>query len=152
MADGARQGRQGPHGAGHGSTRGRAQAIPDQSELPPLPHAGDRTPAVLPLVGPPEFLSRQAVYDLVKEVLAAAAKRVRALGPENEAAAEHLERASPHWLRHTAGSDLARTVGVVAMRDTLGHANISTTNIYVHVEDEKRHDAINERHAIAWSS
>ena len=121
-------------------------------KLPPLPHAGDRTPAVLPLVGPPEFLSRQAVYDLVKEVMAAAAERVRALGPENEAAAEHLERASPHWLRHTAGSDLAKTVGVVATRDTLGHANISTTNIYVHVEDEKRHDAINERHAIAWSA
>lgn len=120
--------------------------------LPPLPHPGDPTPAVLPLVGPPEFLSRYAVYDLVKEVLAEAAARVRALGPEHEAAATHLERASPHWLRHTAGSDLAKKVGIVATRDTLGHANISTTNIYVHVEDEKRHDAINERHAIAWSA
>lgn len=120
--------------------------------LPPLPHPGDRTPAVLPLVGPPELLSRYAVYDLVKEVLAKAAARVRALGPQHEAAAAHLERASPHWLRHTAGSDLAKKVGIVATRDTLGHANISTTNIYVHVEDEKRHDAINERHAIAWSA
>ena len=117
-----------------------------------LPHPGDRTPAVLPLVGEPEFLSRSAVYDLVKDVLTEAAARVRALGPEHEAAAAHLEQASPHWLRHTAGSDLAKKVGVVATRDTLGHANISTTNIYVHVEDEKRHDAINERHAIAWSA
>ncbi len=120
--------------------------------LPPLPHPGDRMPAVLPLVGPPEFLSRYAVYDLVKEVLAEAAARVRALGPQHETAAAHLERASPHWLRHTAGSDLAKKVGIVATRDTLGHANISTTNIYVHVEDEKRHDAINEQHAIAWSA
>ena len=120
--------------------------------MTPLPHPGDRTPAVLPLVGPPMFLSRSAVWDLVKDVLTGAAARVRALGPEHEAAATHLERASPHWLRHTAGSDLARKVGVVATRDTLGHANISTTNIYVHVEDEKRHDAINERHAIAWSA
>ncbi len=121
-------------------------------ELPPLPHPGDQTPAVLPLVGPPEFLSRSAVYDLVKEVLGEAAARVRALGPAHEATAAHLERASPHWLRHTAGSDLAKKVGVVATRDTLGHANISTTNIYLHVEDEKRHDAINEGHAIAWSA
>jgi integrase/recombinase XerD len=107
---------------------------------------------VLPLVGPAEFLSRSAVYDLVKEILAAAAARVRALGPAHEAAAAHLERASPHWLRHTAGSDLAKKVGVVATRDTLGHANIATTNIDVHVEDEKRHDAINAQHAIAWSA
>jgi integrase/recombinase XerD len=120
--------------------------------LPPLPHPGDRTPAVLPLIGDVVFLSRAAVYDLVKDVLADAAARVRALGPEHEAAAVHLERASPHWLRHTAGSDLARKVGVVATRDTLGHANLSTTNIYIHIEDEKRHDAINEQHAIAWSA
>ncbi len=120
--------------------------------MPPLPHPGDRTPAVLPLVGDATFLSRAAVYDLVKGLLADAAARVRALGPEHESAAIHLERASPHWLRHTAGSDLARKVGVVATRDTLGHANLSTTNIYIHLEDEKRHDAINEQHAIAWSA
>lgn len=120
--------------------------------LAPLPHSGDRTPAVLPLVGEPAFLSRHAVYDLVKDVLGAAAARVRALGPEHEAAACRLEAASPHWLRHTAGSELAKKVGVVATRDTLGHANISTTNIYLHVEDEKRHDAINAHHAIAWSA
>ena len=120
--------------------------------LPPLPHPGDRVPAVLPLVGPAEFLSRSAVYDLVKEILATAAARVRTFGPAHEAAAVHLERASPHWLRHTAGSDLAKKVGVVATRDALGHANIATTNIYVHVEDEKRHDAINAQHAIAWSA
>jgi integrase/recombinase XerD len=121
-------------------------------DLQPVPHPGDRTPAVLPLVGAQEFLSRSAVYDLVKEVMATAASRVRALGPAHEAAAAHLERASPHWLRHTAGSDLAKKVGVVATRDTLGHANISTTNIYVHEEDEKRHDAINSQHTIAWSA
>ena len=120
--------------------------------LRPLPHPGDKTPAVLPLVRPSEFLSRSTVYDLVKVVLAGAADRIRLQGPEHEAAALHLERASPHWLRHTAGSTLAKKVGLVATRDTLGHANISTTNIYLHVEDEQRHDAVNEHHTIAWSN
>jgi hypothetical protein len=46
--------------------------------LPPLPHPDDRTPAVLPLVGAPELLSRSAVYDLVKSALADAAAERRA--------------------------------------------------------------------------
>jgi integrase/recombinase XerD len=116
--------------------------------LPPLPHPGDRTPAVLPILGPSEFLSRHAVYDLVKDVPADASARVRAQGPQREtAAARH-----PNWLRYTAASTLTKKVGIIATRDSLGHANVSTTSIYLHVGDEKRHDAVNEHHAITWSA
>lgn len=37
-----------------------------------------------------------------------------------------------HGLRHAAGSVLARTLPLVAVRDVLGHAKLSTTNRYLH--------------------
>jgi integrase len=37
-----------------------------------------------------------------------------------------------HGLRHATGSVLARTLPLVAVRDVLGHAKLSTTNRYLH--------------------
>jgi site-specific recombinase XerD len=39
---------------------------------------------------------------------------------------------------------------VLPARDTLGHANLSTTSIYVHGEDDLRHAAINAAHKVGW--
>jgi site-specific recombinase XerC len=37
-----------------------------------------------------------------------------------------------HGLRHAAGSVLARTLPIVTVRDVLGHAELATTNRYLH--------------------
>lgn len=40
---------------------------------------------------------------------------------------------TPHWLRHSHASHaMARGANVLVVRDTLGHSNLSTTNIYLH--------------------
>ncbi len=40
---------------------------------------------------------------------------------------------SPHWLRHAHASHaLERGAPVALLRDTLGHASVSTTNGYLH--------------------
>lgn len=65
-----------------------------------------------------------------------------------EAQAAKLKAASSHWLRHTAGSNLANGADLRHVRDTLGHSNLSTTNIYVHGEDDARHAAISDHHRI----
>jgi len=74
----------------------------------------------------------------------------REQGPEFEAAAAHIEQASTHWMRHTAGSHLSEKADLKVVRDNLGHANISTTSIYLHSEDDARHDATTAAHRVGW--
>jgi len=116
----------------------------------PLPTPGDPLPALLPLIGPPTFMVRTAVYELVKDVVRQTAERVRRLGPEHEAAAAHIERASPHWMRHTAGSHQSGSLDLKVVRDNLGHENLATTSLYLHTEDNVRHDATNAGHKVGW--
>lgn len=121
------------------------------NNLKALPGGGDSLPTLLPLIGPPTFMTRTAVYELVKGVVRETAARVRKLGPEHEAAAAHIERASPHWMRHTAGSHQSDSMDLKVVRDNLGHENISTTSLYVHAEDNVRHDATNTGHKAGWT-
>ncbi len=53
------------------------------------------------------------------------------------------QRVTPHVLRHTFGTLLAMSgAPLPALQNILGHANLSTTAIYLHVSDEARQDAI----------
>jgi integrase/recombinase XerD len=144
---------------------GKARSIPVTDELlielqtyrislglKPLPSPGDATPAIVPLIGVPTQMVRQAVYEIVKEIVRAAAARMRAMGPEHEAAATHIESSSPHWMRHTAASHLGSKVDVITLRDNMGHESIATSNIYMHTEDEKRHDKTNAAHRLDWTN
>ncbi len=47
------------------------------------------------------------------------------------------------------GSFVAR-IDLKVVRDNLGHANISTTSIYLHSEDDARHDATSTVHHVGW--
>lgn len=53
---------------------------------------------------------------------------------------------STHKLRHTAATLMYRygNVDIRALKDILGHTNISTTQIYTHLEDEDLKNAINK--------
>lgn len=44
-----------------------------------------------------------------------------------------VQRLSLHKLRHTYGTDIARTLGIRAAQVLLGHANVTTTERYSHV-------------------
>lgn len=118
--------------------------------LSPLPLEGDETPLVRPLIGRTKPVARSAIHEIVKEVFRESAVRMRRQGPEFEAAAVHLEQASTHWMRHTAGSHLSGKADLKMVRDNLGHANISTTSIYLHSEDDARHDATEAVHRADW--
>lgn len=118
--------------------------------LPDLPTAGDESPLLRSLIGEPKALARSAVHEIVKDVVRRTASRLRATGAGREAAAAHIERASAHWMRHTAGSHQSDTLDLKAVRDNLGHSNLATTSIYVHSEDDSRHDATNQGHRVNW--
>lgn len=130
--------------------------------LPALPQAGERTPLVLAVswraavkassdFKAPQALTRAAVHGIVKDVFKDAAQRLESDGQSSPARVERLRTASAHWLRHTAGSRMADgDTDLRHVRDTLGHASISTTSIYLHVEDDDRHRAIEAGHRLGW--
>lgn len=120
------------------------------NSLSPLPVEGDGMPLLMPLIGPCKPMARSAIHEIVKEVMRESAASLRRQGAEFEAAAVHLELTSAHWMRHTAGSHLSEKADLKVVRDNLGHANISTTSIYLHSEDDARHDATTAAHRIGW--
>lgn len=118
--------------------------------LTDLSTAGDTSPLLCSLIGEPKALARSAVHEIVKDIVRQTAVRLRARGSEHEGAAAHIEQASSHWLRHTAGSHQSDRMDLKTVRDNLGHSNIATTSIYLHTEDDARHDATNVSHRVDW--
>lgn len=53
---------------------------------------------------------------------------------------------SPHKLRHTAATlmYIHGGVDVLALKEILGHEQLSTTQIYTHVDEARLHDAVNK--------
>ena len=115
-----------------------------------LPLQGENTPLVIPIIGSSKPMARSGIHEVVKSVFRASAARLRQQGPEFEVAAAHIQQASTHWMRHTAGSHLSEKADLKVVRDNLGHANISTTSIYLHSEEDARHDATAAVHRVGW--
>jgi site-specific recombinase XerD len=119
--------------------------------LAALPTRAEETPLILPFRGKARCLSRSAVHDAIKSVFAGAAMWLRSQGPEYSDRADELERASAHWLRHTAGSHQAdRGVDLRTIRDNLGHVSLNTTSLYLHTEDDERYRETADRHRMNW--
>jgi site-specific recombinase XerD len=90
-----------------------------------------------------------ALHAIVKDVFARAAARLRERDDAPSARADLLEKASAHWLRHSAGSHMADSkVDLRTVRDNLGHASLTTTSIYLHVDDDRRHQETEEKHRV----
>ena len=79
------------------------------------------------------------LWVVMKRAFRSVAAAARALETPQEALAEKLEAASPHWMRHThARHALARGAELLSVRDNLRHASIATTSVYLQAEDLKR--------------
>jgi site-specific recombinase XerD len=119
--------------------------------LAALPGRAEEMPLIVPLSGRARCLSRSAVHDAIKSIFSGAAMWLRSKGPEYSDRADELERASAHWLRHTAGSHMADGgLDLRSVRDNLGHVSLNTTSLYLHSEDDERHRETVERHRMNW--
>jgi site-specific recombinase XerD len=122
-----------------------------ENGLTPFPFPGEPTPLLLPIGGKQRDLTRSAVHSIVKEVFSQAAAHARRRGSEFERAAALLDEASAHWVRHTAGSNMAGSdMDLRHVRDNLGHESISTTSKYLHSEDDQRHKETEQKHKMDW--
>jgi integrase/recombinase XerD len=119
--------------------------------LSALPARHEDTPLVLPLGKSMKPLTRSALHTIVKAIFAGAAERLRLRGDDFAGQANLLEQASAHWMRHTAGSHMADVTGDLRIvRDNLRHADLSSSNPYLHTQDEQRHRETEEKHRIDW--
>lgn len=119
--------------------------------LSPYPTPNEETPLALPIGKSREPLTRAALHVIVTKVFDGAADRLRQRGDDYAVRADLLERASAHWLRHTAGSHMAdQQIDLRLVRDNLGHESLSTTSQYLHVDDDRRHKETEQKHRIGW--
>lgn len=115
------------------------------------PTEGESTPLLLPIGGKQRAMTRSALHLILKQIFNLTAKRLQERGPDFIAQAVRLEAASAHWMRHTAGSNMASgDMDIRHVRDNLGHESIATTNNYLHSEDDKRHQDTEEHHRLDW--
>ena len=71
-------------------------------------------------------------------------KAIRHLVARTHKAALIKRRVTPHTLRHTfAVSLLDQGVDLRTVQDLMGHSNITTTQVYLHTNDEKKLAAVN---------
>ncbi len=112
--------------------------------LSPMPDPEETTPLV-PNIGGSRGITANMVYRIVKDVLQRAADALEPMDPHK---AQKLRRASTHWLRHTAVTH--QTDAGIELRyvnRSARHANLETTKIYLHADDDAWHEAM-EKHKL----
>ena len=115
------------------------------------PTEGEPTPLLLPIGGKQRGMTRSAIHLILKQVFKNTAKRLIGRGQDSVAQFAKLEAASAHWMRHTAGSNMTSSnMDIRHVRDNLGHESLTTTNNYLHSEDDKRHKDTEENHHLNW--
>lgn len=95
-----------------------------------------RSPWLFPGRDPKRPLTRQAFFLLLKQIALTAG-----IDPE---------RVSPHVLRHSFASHmLARGADLRSLQMLLGHADISTVQIYTHIQTERLRKVVEEHHPLS---
>ncbi|KVD77433.1 tyrosine-type recombinase/integrase [Burkholderia ubonensis] len=119
--------------------------------LPPVPAPNEITPVVMSIAGDTvRHLTPTAIYLIAKEVFRHAADMLEAANPVGAAT---LQRASTHWLRHSAASHQADAgTDIRFIQKNLRHASIETTGLYLHAEDDRRHAQTTDTHTSTLSA
>lgn len=113
-----------------------------EMKLPAIPTKDEETPLVLSIAGRSRITDKM-ILRIVKEICLKASEALKATDPERAA---RLEKASVHWIRHTQATHRANDgVDIKILQEHLGHADISTTMIYRHIDRGQLHDAITRK-------
>ena len=114
-----------------------------------LPDFGEKTP-LIPAVDRKSPITDNRIGQILRWAFDLGAKKLEAtshLGSEKEFVAMHkatkLRKASAHWLRHSYGTYLVKSgCPIEKVRELMGHSDISTTMIYVHIAQRDLHASV----------
>lgn len=112
--------------------------------LPPEPSRHESFGLVFRLAGPShaykdkDRISSSSVYEAIKALLESIAKDCK-----DDELRERLQGVSTHWMRHGHATALLDNTGDLRLvRENLGHADLKTTQQYLHSSDQARRDGV----------
>jgi integrase len=96
-----------------------------------------------------KHLSPAGIHKVLAAFFDSMLKELETTGDADPRLAHKLRKASAHWLRHSYGSYLAndKQVPLAYVRDELGHANISTTSLYLNSDAKQRQKVVSDAFA-----
>lgn len=111
-----------------------------------LPEFGETTP-LIPSLSKNKPITDNRIAQILKWAFELGAQRYESLIAQDESErsifqhkASKLRNASPHWLRHSYGTYLVKSgCQIEKVRELMGHSDISTTMIYVHIAKRDLH-------------
>ena len=107
--------------------------------LTPLPSPADNTPLIPRIRGTGPMSDTAPIRRLVQVCFDIAADTLRKDNHIEEA--DSLGAATVHWLRHTGISEDVRIRPREHVRDDAGHSSSATTDRYIDVEMQERHQS-----------
>jgi integrase len=107
--------------------------------LTPLPSPADNTPLIPKIRGTGPMTDTAPIRRLVQRCFDIAAESLRQNHQLEEA--DNLRAATVHWLRHTGISEDVKIRPREHVRDDAGHSSSATTDRYIDVELQARHQS-----------
>lgn len=99
--------------------------------LPALPSPGETRPAIMAITGQSNGITDQAIYLICRVIFERAADHLMEIG--DSAAAARLNRASPHWMRHTGVThSMEAGVNPRYVQAQARHSSLNVTARYDH--------------------
>lgn len=128
------------------------EELRDYLKLRDLPSHFDFLPHKAPLIQSlrdktgRKHLTPAGIHKILASFFDEMFKSLEADNPSDKRFIGKLRNASTHWLRHSYGSYLAndRQVPLTYIRDELGHANISTTSLYLNTDAKQRQKVVSD--------
>lgn len=116
--------------------------------LEPLPEFDEITPLV-PMENGKHPISESRIWQIAKWAFSMGADKFenkKSLDQDekrsNAFKSSKLRKASPHWLRHSYGTYLVKSgCAIEKVKQLMGHSDISTTMVYVHIANDDLHSA-----------
>lgn len=114
----------------------------------PLPAYDEQTP-LIPALDQKTSIQRRRIDQILKWAFELGAQAYERYAQKNEDEshkclhrATRLRKASAHWLRHSYGTYLVKSgCPIEKVKSLMGHSDISTTMIYIHIAKNDLHDS-----------
>ena len=107
--------------------------------LPPYPNAADTSPLIPKIKGKGPLKDTAWIRQMIQQCFDSAELQLREQGLNEEA--DSLAPATVHWLRHTGISEDVKIRPREHVRDDAGHSSSVTTDRYIDVELQDRHNS-----------